>query len=294
MSPSWMMSSLWAQPMPPAESDEEPNAFLRMDPKPLFHERQVGRQCGLHCVNNLLQRRCYELADLNQFSADIKNQRAFIQRGGRRPSLPGGDTIRKIHAAIADYDVQVLELALEKQGVSLRWWDRRLDVEKLKLEDDSLGFIMNRRRWVNIGEWSDRHWFCIRRFRDGFFNLDSKLKEPEHLGGIEDLRTWIRKCLDLDEKCCLFRVLRKTPKTERWARLRGLRNYITSKRKDLRASFGPFNVTPVRKDNLKVRRPVWSSFQQASLRTKARWSTTRSERSEAVVLMQMARCSSLC
>merc|ERR1719399_1252722 len=87
--------------------------------KPVFHERQSGRQCGLHCVNNLLQRRCYEPADLNRLGAELQDRRNEINGGSccsRLSKLPGARLLSRCSAAVADYDVQVLELALEHQG----------------------------------------------------------------------------------------------------------------------------------------------------------------------------------
>lgn len=269
------------------------DVFNSKEPRPLFHERQIGRQCGLHCVNNLLQFRCYEQEDLNHLSAELLNQRALIQKELGGVDLPGAGTFRKLKAAISDYDVQVLEVALEKHGGTLRWFDKRQSVEKCVLEDDNLlGLIMNRRRW-NI-QFSDRHWLCIRRFGNGFFNLDSKLTEPEHLGGVEDTLIWLRKCLDLDDGCCLFRVMRKAPQKQRWPRLIGVRRSITAMRKERRTMWGSFNLTPIRKDHLKSRRPKWNCLEKGSLRTQARWFTPRREGREAVVLLKMARSSSLC
>lgn len=249
-----LCSSAWTQQN--VFASKEDADLTGEEPKPFFHERQVGRQCGLHCVNNLLQARCYEKADLNHFSTEILKQRALVERE-LGSSLPGAEIIRKIQATMFDYDVHVLEEALQRQGFILKWFDKRQSLETLTLEDDNLlGLIINKRTW-NM-RFSDRHWLSIRRFGDRFLNLDSKLTEPEHLGGAEDTRIWLRKCFDLDEGCCLLSVMRKavkTPivKTQRCARLLGMRRCITAVRKAL-----------------KVRRPIRNSFKKSWLRTRAR------------------------
>lgn len=195
-----------------------PNGIQTRCAKPVFHERQSGRQCGLHCVNNLLQRRCYEPADLNRLGAELQDRRNQI--GGSSCSrmlskLPGARLFGKCSAAVADYDVQVLQLALEHQGASMKWFDRRKDVQDLDLDDKHLiGIILNKRTWkvpcsaCSQVRFEDRHWLSLARFSSGFFNLDSKLSQPKFLGSTNDLLDWLRDVL-LDSGSCLFRVVRE-------------------------------------------------------------------------------------
>lgn len=183
--------------------------------KPLFHERQTRQQCGLHCVNNLLQWRCYEHADFDRISAELLDQRAKLSG---RPSrvlsrVPGAKCCFFLNAAASDYDVQVLELALGKQGACLKWFDRRKTIEDADLQQDDLfGLIVNRRTWkpscCGRPRFEKRHWLCIRRTTSGFYNLDSHLVNPKQLGSTADTLEWLRGTL-ADEGSCLFLVLRE-------------------------------------------------------------------------------------
>jgi hypothetical protein len=41
--------------------------------------------------------------------------------------------------------------------------------------------------------WSKQHWFAIRRMEDTWWNLDSKIKEPNR---IDDFRSYLRTLLE--------------------------------------------------------------------------------------------------
>jgi len=85
-----------------------------------YHERQRLRRCGLHAVNNLLQRRAYTAADFDRLASEIPRGvgdsgllSAWVPQ--YRSALPG----------IGNYDASVLLVALARQGLECQQHDAR-------------------------------------------------------------------------------------------------------------------------------------------------------------------------
>ncbi|RCN38215.1 hypothetical protein ANCCAN_15881 [Ancylostoma caninum] len=64
------------------------------------------------------------------------------------------------------------------------WFDGRLPVERIRFENLS-AVIVNVPTCNYIPLWKGRHWYTILRQETGrFFNLDSKLNQPEEITDI--------------------------------------------------------------------------------------------------------------
>jgi len=173
----------------------------------LYHEQQVGRLCGLHCLNNILQSRVFEATELRKLEKELTKEQNGLQPWWRTRifrsllSFFTGD----------DFNVQTLEVALRRKGLAMKWFDRRIDIHEIDLQDPNLvGLIVNieedeparlcRRRS------SDRHWFSVCRVGlHEFVNLDSRLEKPTALGNVFDVLLWLSEVL-LTEESCVFRV----------------------------------------------------------------------------------------
>ncbi|NXX22430.1 JOS1 protein, partial [Podargus strigoides] len=90
-----------------------------------------------------------------------------------------------------NYDVNVIMAALQTKGYETVWWDKRRDVNVIALSN-VMGFIMNLPSSLCWGPLKlplkRQHWICVREVGGTYYNLDSKLKVPEWIGGESELR----------------------------------------------------------------------------------------------------------
>lgn len=172
----------------------------------IYHERQVRSLCGMHAVNNMLQKTAFEPAELLTIEEDLERQQECLE------PLSFAKIMRYMYKCrgASDFSVQAIELALQAQGLCLNWFDRRHGLSRLELDDPSLvGVIVNvegETKQDYFTTETERHWFSVRRFADDvFYNLDSLLTDPERLGDIAETTRWLEGEL-ADEGSLVFRV----------------------------------------------------------------------------------------
>ncbi|XP_077932766.1 josephin-1 isoform X3 [Halichoerus grypus] len=94
-----------------------------------------------------------------------------------------------------NYDVNVIMAALQTKGYEAVWWDKRRDVSAIALTN-VMGFIMNLPSSLCWGPLKlplkRQHWICVREVGGAYYNLDSKLKMPEWIGGESELRKFLK------------------------------------------------------------------------------------------------------
>lgn len=74
---------------------------------------------------------------------------------------------------LGNYDVNVLLIALERQGYKASYFDTRKPIEELEIANPQvIGLI------CNVAGMFTRHWLAIRREGAIFYNLDSKRASP--------------------------------------------------------------------------------------------------------------------
>lgn len=142
-------------------------------------ERQHLGHCLLHTINNALQRAAFTPADLNRIADGL---------APGRPPLPFLHPHRTI--IWGNWDVSVLELALEEAGRSLKWHDQR-DTAYETIGGDCEAAVVNVKGSGPLAAlFGGRHWFTVKKSEDGesWYNLDSKLAEPALVGGAVELR----------------------------------------------------------------------------------------------------------
>lgn len=160
-----------------------------------IQERQRLQFCLLHCLNNLFQSQRFTASDLNTIADAL--------------SSPHGQPLlfhpyRSIFRT-GNYDVNVLEVCLERQGYQLHWLDQRdLDFQGINYHSDELlGIIINipggGAGFLNTLLFKGRHWFSIKCINGSWLNLDSKLKQPEQIGCGDRSSSEVASCVDLDE-----------------------------------------------------------------------------------------------
>lgn len=156
-------------------------------PLVIYHERQAKQLCALHALNNLFQDpTAFSKKDLDTVCKELAPKSRFFN--------PHKSTI-----GLGCYDVNVIIAALAKKDYDVVWFDKRKDIEKLKLEH-IFGFILNVPNNgpvpLNYLPWStQKHWICIRKVQDYYYDLDSKLDKPEIIGNeIELIKFLKHKC----------------------------------------------------------------------------------------------------
>jgi hypothetical protein len=138
----------------------------------IYHERQRLALCGVHAVNNLLQKERFRKSDFDETCQKLSPRIIFNPH-------------RSIFG-IGDYDVNVVTMLLQEEGLTVSWHDRRTLLELKDLEDDPqmVGVLWNVQStslWGRI--MRGRHWIALLLRRGGqWINLDSTLSEPQVIG----------------------------------------------------------------------------------------------------------------
>ncbi|KAJ2797512.1 Josephin-1 [Coemansia guatemalensis] len=203
---------------------------MKLRESPIYHERQSFWLCAK------LQGEVYTHADLERIAKYLYEQQPE-QSGWLRFNS------HKNFLGFGYYDVNVVAAALQEQQYDLLWHDRRTGIEEADLSGCT-GIIVHIQP-----DWFFRrgHWFAIKyldqnltvpvvpttyvgqpraarseeereereyeskSFEPGFWNLDSKLPHPEHIGDRDMLNAFLKKL----EKKNRVHVLFVTPSNDR-------------------------------------------------------------------------------
>lgn len=175
-------------------------------PEPgIYHERQRLELCAVHALNNVLQERLFtqEAAD------EICKRLAPDARLNPHRSVLG----------TGNYDVNVIMAALHSLDLAAVWWDKRRPLEQLVLSRIH-GFIVNVPSNVALGFVTlpvrRKHWIAVRQVGGVYYNLDSKLKAPDCVGGEGELRAFLQGFLSQGPCEVLLVVSRAVEETGAW------------------------------------------------------------------------------
>lgn len=154
----------------------------------IYHERQSLFHCGIHAVNNILQSAYYNKESFDKIAKDLYEieKESKIKHPLTNPY--------KNAFGLGNYDITVIETALNIKNYTLRWWDMRKSVEEIDFFDESLiGIIINDRGEKNffksLFKWAEpNHWFAIRRINQDFYDLDSRNNTPIMFKDYEKLK----------------------------------------------------------------------------------------------------------
>lgn len=138
----------------------------------LYHEKQKLYRCGLHAVNNILQRKEFTTKDFNRICSDLKKN-------------SGKSSMFNPHRGwfnMGYYDVNVLAEALTSRGYEMQWFDMRKKPTEIEFDSPLLiGFIVNTtiENFASyIGISKDNHWIALLKKDGEYYNLDSKMDSP--------------------------------------------------------------------------------------------------------------------
>lgn len=164
--------------------------------KQIYHEKQHFELCALHALNNVFQ-------DGNAFNKELLDEIC---------SRLSPDSLVNPHKCVlgtGNYDVNVIMAGLQYKGHAAVWWDKRRSVDRLCLSNIK-GFILNIPSSIGWGMLTiplkRRHWIAVRAIDNIFYNLDSKLKQPEIIGEAVQLKKFLAKKL-ASKSCELLLVV---------------------------------------------------------------------------------------
>lgn len=157
---------------------------------PVYHERQSLLRCGVHCVNNVLQRPAYTQQDFATIQDELDTG-----TGGRWA----------VSTWLGNFDINVMMLALKREGLVVEWFDKRLNFfEEERIQDPRCeAVIVNRRAsaWV---PFTGRHWLCLKRFGGQWVNLDSSIARPRRFASVDAMQKAVVSLLQRDDGECLL------------------------------------------------------------------------------------------
>uniref|UniRef100_A0A8C6P707 Josephin-1 n=1 Tax=Nothobranchius furzeri TaxID=105023 RepID=A0A8C6P707_NOTFU len=154
--------------------------------KAIYHEKQRRELCALHALNNVFQ-------DGTAFNRDTLQE--IYQRLSPSTMVTPH---KKSMLGNGNYDVNVIMAALQTRGFEAVWWDKRRDVSSIELSNVE-GFILNvpsNLRWGPLRlPLKRQHWIGVREVGGVYYNLDSKLRNPQPIGSPDELRKFLHQQL---------------------------------------------------------------------------------------------------
>eukprot|EP00794_Sanderia_malayensis_P009303 gene9303-10284_t len=160
----------------------------------IYHERQRLQLCALHAINNLFQDGC--VIDKKTMNNICKNL--------------APDTYMNPHKSIlgvGNYDVNAIMVVLDERG----------SLEEINFENIFGMFVNTLSGWNIFGYLMDkRHWVCVRKINEHYYDLDSKLKQPEKIGDETLLKEFLANKLTQSKTELLFIVEKKVAEERSW------------------------------------------------------------------------------
>jgi len=169
----------------------------------IYHEKQEGSLCGLHCINNALQSKLFNPVDLSQIAnqLDEKERQTMAELGTdteeyrtflNKPSINYDDS--------GYFSVQVLTQAFKNFDIDLIHYNGKIE--------EVQAFIVH----------FEDHWFCIRKFGNDWYNLNSNLEKPEIV-----TESYLELMLQSMENASIYVLIGDLPECEYDVKTRGQR-----------------------------------------------------------------------
>lgn len=152
----------------------------------VYHEKQSRELCAVHSLNNVFQEQIFTKELLDEICIQLS---------------PAWINPHRSVLGLGNYDINVIMSALKlKKNCEAIWFDKRKDPETIDTSK-VVGFILNiPSKYEMAGLFTvpllgKRHWVAIKEINGQFYNLDSKLREPDVLGNRVDAIAFLRKKL---------------------------------------------------------------------------------------------------
>jgi len=148
----------------------------------IYHERQLGGLCGVHCLNNLLQGPRFGPGDLAEIGVELDQvEKELLTAGATTQGAESSESAPVEHrpynvdssADGGNFSIQVLSVALSRFGLELLPARHPSAVERMKDPANAAEAF--------LCQYSD-HWFAVRAVADCWWNLNSTRKRPALVG----------------------------------------------------------------------------------------------------------------
>ncbi|PXF43811.1 Josephin-like protein [Gracilariopsis chorda] len=142
----------------------------------VYIERQSRFRCGLHAINALLKRSEYTPQALDTIADALRDNHPSPISRFTHPH-------RSIFG-LGNYDLNVLQLALERKGLEATWLSPKHHLKTLLKQPNLVGFLVNVRATTFLATvfsalFDDcRHWIAVARYADAFYLVDSMRRQP--------------------------------------------------------------------------------------------------------------------
>eukprot|EP00747_Dinoflagellata_sp_TGD_P022728 gnl/TRDRNA2_/TRDRNA2_129302_c0_seq1.p1 gnl/TRDRNA2_/TRDRNA2_129302_c0~~gnl/TRDRNA2_/TRDRNA2_129302_c0_seq1.p1 ORF type:complete len:288 (-),score=87.39 gnl/TRDRNA2_/TRDRNA2_129302_c0_seq1:51-914(-) len=137
-------------------------------PGGIYHEKQVGALCAVHCLNNLMQGPMFDEVTMAEVARDLDAQERRLLGGA---ALAGGGNVRED----GFFNLPVISAVLQRAGFEMERMAGAAAQAAIKEPAKQRGFICNKKE----------HWFAFRRIGQEWFDLNSCLKTPRHFTDAE-------------------------------------------------------------------------------------------------------------
>lgn len=131
----------------------------------VYHEKQLSSLCGVHALNNLLQRPCFGAGDLAEIALLLDREETALLAQDHVL----GAASHRVDPWTGDFSIEVLAAALEQHGIALVNADHAKVAEQTATSPErSEGFLCHIKS----------HWLALRALGGLWWNLDSRLPCP--------------------------------------------------------------------------------------------------------------------
>lgn len=177
-----------------------------METPKIYHEKQSKELCAIHALNNIFQKRTFTQSIMDEICSNLAPSKWI----NPHRSVLG----------LGNYDINVIMTAVQVQtDCEVIWFDKRKDPNSTIEMDKVVGFLLNIPSTYDVGGLftvpllNRRHWIALKKVEEIFYNLDSKLKKPEAIGGHEDVIKFIQNQLQNKDNE-LFLIVKRSKEGE--------------------------------------------------------------------------------
>ncbi|CAI5454962.1 unnamed protein product [Caenorhabditis angaria] len=167
-----------------------------MNTSDLYHEKQKLQHCLIHTLNNILQKKEFNVEKVNEICYSYDSSRWF--------------NAHKSWIGLGNYDANILMGALQLHDMKVIWFDKRTPVSNIQfLAVNAIVFNIPCRTYIPF--MNGRHWFAVLQKDGKFYNLDSKLDAPEI---VENVSEYTENYLKSQNVEIMFVIAADTPEEE--------------------------------------------------------------------------------
>jgi len=173
----------------------------------IYHERQRLQMCAIHAVNNLFQgTQIVNKEEMNEVCKELS------PTSWLNPHMSA--------LGVGNYDINAIMAVLSKRGYDIIWFDKRRSPDDINV-DNVYGILINtvtklKAFGYKVSLTMFRHWYSIRKIDNLYYNLDSKLKQPEKIGDSAELKLYLKSKLCESKTELLLVVDKDVAETRSW------------------------------------------------------------------------------